>query len=160
MLINDHKYKYNMKTPQELQSIFDKFPKEKIELKAERVELNEIQDLQAAALKISRLRDGAAGANKDALTIENNLKPLLKTIEKEKNFAKDILDASTNTSIIDSAKEDLKSSFNKLSNAANELGVSPNKLPVYKDYESALNELKEYEGFTKDAISITKRILK
>ena len=28
-----------MKTPQELQSIFDKFPKEKIELKAEKVEL-------------------------------------------------------------------------------------------------------------------------
>jgi len=38
--------------------------------------------------------------------------------------------------------------------------VSPNKLPVYKDYESALNEIKEYEGFIKDAISITKKILK
>ena len=147
-----------MNTPKELQRIYNKLPK--TELKSQKVELNEIQDLQSAALKISRLRDGAVGANKDALTIENNLKPLLKTIEKEKNFAKDILEAATNTSIINNAKEELKSSFNKLSKAANELGVSPNKLPVYKDYESALNEIKEYEGFIKDAISITKKILK
>tara|TARA_R100000935_G_scaffold9348_1_gene19172 strand:+ start:1179 stop:1622 length:444 start_codon:yes stop_codon:yes gene_type:complete len=147
-----------MNTPKELQRIYNKLPK--TELKSQKVELNEIQDLQSAALKISKLRDGAVGANKDALTIENNLKPLLKTIEKEKNFAKDILEAATNNSIINSAKEELKSSFNKLSNAANELGVSPNKLPVYKDYESALNEIKEYEGFIKDAISITKKILK
>tara|TARA_R100001369_G_scaffold13299_2_gene27580 strand:+ start:987 stop:1430 length:444 start_codon:yes stop_codon:yes gene_type:complete len=147
-----------MNTPKELQRIYNKLPK--TELKSQKVELNEIQDLQSAALKISKLRDGAVGANKDALTIENNLKPLLKTIEKEKNFAKDILEAATNNSIINSAKEELKSSFNKLSNAANDLGVSPNKLPVYKDYESALNEIKEYEGFIKDAISITKKILK
>ena len=147
-----------MNTPKELQRIYNKLPK--TELKSQKVELNEIQDLQSAALKISKLRDGAVGANKDALTIENNLKPLLKTIEKEKNFAKDILEAATNNSIINSAKEELKSSFNKLSKAANELGVSPNKLPVYKDYESALNEIKEYDGFIKDAVLITKRILK
>ena len=147
-----------MITPEKFGKILSKLPK--TELKNQKVELNEIQDLQSAALKISKLRDGAVGANKDALTIENNLKPLLKTIEKEKNFAKDILEAATNTSIINNAKEELKSSFNKLSKAANELGVSPNKLPVYKDYESALNEIKEYEGFIKDAISITKKILK
>ena len=146
-----------MKTSQNLNKIISKLPK--TELKVEKVELNEIKDLKTAALKISQLRDGAVGANKDALTIENNLKPLLEKIEKEKNFAKDILEASTNTSFIDNAKEDLKGSFNKLSIAANELGISPNKLPVYKDYESALNELKEYEEFRKDAISITKRIL-
>jgi|TARA_R110000824_G_scaffold82435_6_gene206658 hypothetical protein len=35
-----------MKTPQELQSIFNKFPKEKIELKAEKLELNLVEDLQ------------------------------------------------------------------------------------------------------------------
>lgn len=147
-----------MITPEKFGKILSKLPK--TELKNQKVELNEIQDLQSAALKISRLRDGAVGANKDALTIENNLKPLLKTIEKEKNFAKDILEAATNTSIINNAKEELKSSFNKLSKAANELGVSPNKLPVYKDYESALNEIKEYDGFIKDAVLITKRILK
>ena len=147
-----------MITPEKFGKILSKLPK--TELKNQKVELNEIQDLQSAALKISRLRDGAVGANKDALTIENNLKPLLKTIEKEKNFAKDILEAATNTSIINNAKEELKSSFNKLSKAANELGVSPNKLPVYKDNESALNEIKEYDGFIKDAVLITKRILK
>ena len=147
-----------MMSPEKFGKILTKLPKEKVEL--EKVELNEIQDLQSAALKISRLRDGAVGANKDALTIENNLKPLLKTIETEKNFAKEILEAATNTSFINSAKEELKSSFNKLSKAANELGVSPNKLPVYKDYESALNEIKEYDGFIKDAVLITKRILK
>lgn len=147
-----------MITPEKFGKILSKLPK--TELKNQKVELNEIQDLQSAALKISKLRDGAVGANKDALTIENNLKPLLKTIEKEKNFAKDILEAATNTSIINNAKEELKSSFNKLSKAANELGVSPNKLPVYKDYESALNEIKEYDGFIKDAVLITKRILK
>ena len=146
-----------MKTSQNLNKVLSKLPK--TELKGKKVELNEIKDLKTAALKISRLRDSAYGANKDALTIEDNLKPLLQTIEKEKGYAKDILEASTNTSFIDNAKEDLKGSFNKLSIAANELGISPNKLPVYKDYESALNELKEYEEFRKDAISITKRIL-
>ena len=35
-----------MKTPQELKSIFDKFPKEKIELKVEKVELTKITELE------------------------------------------------------------------------------------------------------------------
>ena len=40
-----------MKTPQELQSIFNKFPKEKIELKGERVELGESILKQLAYVK-------------------------------------------------------------------------------------------------------------
>ena len=153
-----------MNTTNNLEKIFSKLP---VQLNSEKVELNElllaandVKDLRTAALKISRLRDSAYGGNKDALTIEDNLKPLLQTIEKEKGYAKDILESATNTSFIEAAKDNLKSSFNKLSNSANELGISPTKLPVYKDYQSALSELKEYEEFTKDAISITKRILK
>ena len=74
-----------MNTTNNLDKIFGKLP---VQLNSEKVELNElllaandVKDLRTAALKISRLRDSAYGGNKDALTIEDNLKPLLQSIE-------------------------------------------------------------------------------
>ena len=48
-----------MKTPQELKSIFDKFPKEKIELKREKVELSIIDDIEKSIAKGLSLKDNA-----------------------------------------------------------------------------------------------------
>jgi len=125
----------------------------------ERVELNEIKDLRAALKKISQLRASAYGMNKDALTIQDNLKPLLNKIEQEKKYAKDLLDAAKDDSYLEKAESDLKSKFNELSKAASNLGVSPKDLPIYKEYSSAKQNLKEAKDFKKDAISILNKII-
>ena len=81
-----------MKTPQELQSIFNKFPKEKIELKAEKIELGIIQDI-IQVFKKGRGQFMAAASMEDKAMEEysNSLKTLLqaqKLSEKAKSDAK------------------------------------------------------------------------
>tara|TARA_B100001093_G_scaffold382597_1_gene368170 strand:- start:1324 stop:1737 length:414 start_codon:yes stop_codon:yes gene_type:complete len=125
----------------------------------ERVELNEIKDLRAALKKISQLKDSAYGMNKDALTIQDNLKPLLNKIEQEKKYAKDVLDAAKDDSYLEKAESDLKSKFNELSKAASNLGVSPMDLPIYKEYNAAKQNLKEAKDFKSDAISILNKLI-
>ena len=50
-------------------------------LASEKVELGLVDDLEKAITKLSNLRDGAYGLNKDVLGLQQKLKPLLK--EKE-----------------------------------------------------------------------------
>lgn len=93
-----------MNTPKELKSIFDKFPKEKIELKAERVELASIDILRADS---KRMQKGI-----------QDLKSL--RTQMEKVYLKAIDGANTN-------RGDFKQ-------AADKLGVNPKDIKEYNDF--------------------------
>mgnify|MGYP003646289810 CR=1 FL=1 len=146
--------------------IKDKMSKEQIaetkieELKqlfsTQKVELSSIDDLKKAITKIDNLRDSAYGINKDALVLKEEITPILKRLDVLQKTKKELLDAATNDSFRTKANANLKETFNKLSNEASELGVSPKSLPVYKDYASALKLIEETKSFIKDAISALK----
>ncbi len=118
----------------------------------ERIDLGIIDDLEGAIEKLDNLRDSAYGLNKDVLTLQQNIKPLLK--EKKEYTAA----AKTFNSFVDKAEGNIKSAFNALAKSVAELGISVNKLPVYKKYEKSRSQLKEIDGFVKDAKSILSKI--
>ena len=93
-----------MKTPQELQSIFDKFPKEKIELKAERVELALVDDLEKASKNLFSDVEKAGssyvkydeyliGANKPFGEMIKNYDKLIKSLPVAEEMSKRFLKA-------------------------------------------------------------------
>tara|TARA_R110000822_G_scaffold185192_1_gene324385 strand:+ start:256 stop:1320 length:1065 start_codon:yes stop_codon:yes gene_type:complete len=120
-------------------------------LSVQKVELGGVDDLESAIEKLSNLRDSAYGLNKDVLTLQQNIKPLLK--EKEEYIA-----GLKDSSFVDKAETNIKKAFNALAQQASELGISVNKLPVYKKYEASKNLLKEIDGFYKDAKSILSKL--
>ena len=121
-------------------------------LSVQKVELGLVDDLEKAIEKLSNLRDSYYRLNKDALILQKKIKPLL----QEKKELTEV--AKGNPSFVKKAEANIKKSFNELSKSAAELGISVNKLPVYKKYESAKTLLKEIEGFNKDAKSILAKL--
>ena len=140
MLINDHKYKYNMKTPQELQRIFDRLPKEKVEL--EKVELGIIDDLATQTSKLEK----ASVADKDfnQLVKENNseVKEIVKQIEKAESSRNKLMDkgekmVNQNNDLFNKVDDIL----NKAKNAAKDLGVKPESITNFKKAEGLMDNL-------------------
>jgi len=143
-----------MNTPTPLGKTYEQYEKEVKEYnlsKVEKVELSVVSDLEDAIEKLSNLRDSAYGLNKDVLTLQQNIKPLLK---EKKEYTEGLKD----NSFVAKAEENIKKAFNSLSQQAAELGVAPSKLPVYKKYEASKNLLKEIDGFYKDAKSILSKL--
>tara|TARA_R110001592_G_scaffold61076_1_gene185964 strand:+ start:71 stop:475 length:405 start_codon:yes stop_codon:yes gene_type:complete len=93
-----------MKTPQELQSIFDKFPKEKIELKGAKLELGIIDDLEKASKNLFSDVEKAGssyvkydeyliGANKPFGEMIKNYDKLIKSLPVAEEMSKRFLKA-------------------------------------------------------------------
>jgi hypothetical protein len=133
-----------------LEIILEKLPKQ--ELSAHKVELGLVDDLEKAIEKLSNLRDSSYGLNKDVLTLQQKLKPLL----QDKKEYTEVLKG--NKPFVKKAEADIIKTFNELSKSAAELGISVNKLPVYKKYETSKNLLKEIDGFNKDVNSILEKL--
>ena len=121
-------------------------------LSVQKIELGLVDDLEKAIEKLSNLRDSSYGLNKDVLTLQQKLKPLL----QDKKEYTEVLKG--NKPFVKKAEENIKKTFNELSKSAAELGISVNKLPVYKKYESSKNLLKEIDGFNKDVKSILEKL--
>ena len=130
--------------------IVKKFPK--TELASKKIELGLVDDLEKSIEKLSNLRDSSYGLNKDVLTLQQKLKPLL----QDKKEYTEVLKG--NEPFVKKAEANIKKTFNELSKSAAELGISVNKLPVYKKYETSKNLLKEIDGFNKDANSILEKL--
>jgi len=133
-----------------IQKVYSKLPKQ--ELSAQKVELGLVDDLEKAIEKLSNLRDSSYGLNKDVLTLQQKLKPLL----QDKKEYTEVLKG--NKPFVKKAEADIIKTFNELSKSAAELGISVNKLPVYKKYETSKNLLKEIDGFNKDVNSILEKL--
>ena len=93
-----------MKTPQELQSIFNKFPKEKIELKGAKLELGIIDDLEKASKNLFSDVEKAGssyvkydeyliGANKPFGEMIKNYDELIKSLPVAEEMSKRFLKA-------------------------------------------------------------------
>jgi len=93
-----------MKTPQELQSIFNKFPKEKIELKGAKLELGIIDDLEKASKNLFSDVEKAGssyvkydeyliGANKPFGEMIKNYDKLIKSLPVAEEMSKRFLKA-------------------------------------------------------------------
>mgnify|MGYP003680163407 CR=1 FL=1 len=141
--------------------VFNKlFKEEETELSAQKIELALVDDLKSIIKDVGRIRTSAYAANKEAITLKNNIEPLLKELKRNKQFAKDALVFSkSNNKEVDSAEAKLKSSFKEFEGKANDLGINVNSLPVYKAYKEALNELKQAKEFSKDGESISAKLL-
>jgi len=126
-------------------------------LSVQKVELGGVGDLEGAIEKLENQRSGAYGINKDALTLKENTSGFsitrLVADWKELNAA-----ANDKYKFVDEAEGNVKSAFNALAQQAAELGISVNKLPVYKKYEASKSLLKEIDGFIKDAKSILSKL--
>ena len=117
----------------------------------QKVDLGVVDDLENAIEKLDNLRDSAYGLNKDVLTLQQNIKPLLKEKREYEQALKD-------NSFVDKAEANIKKTFNVLAKEAAALGIAVNKLPVYKEYEKSKNLLKEIDKFKKDAKAILSKI--
>ena len=117
----------------------------------QKVDLGVVDDLENAIEKLDNLRDSAYGLNKDVLTLQQNIKPLLKEKREYEQAFKD-------NSFVDKAEANIKKTFNVLAKEAAALGIAVNKLPVYKEYEKSKNLLKEIDKFKKDAKAILSKI--
>lgn len=135
----------------ELKSVLKRL-NEEVKLSSEKVELGAVQDLESAAKRVSNIRQGGYEFNKEAVLWVNEMKPLLKIKQEMDDFI------SGNESFVKKAEDELKKAFNELSNQANELGIAPNKLPVYKAYQTALNELDEYRKFFNAGVNAVKSV--
>ena len=121
-------------------------------LASQRVELGLVDDLEKAITKLSNLRDGAYGLNKDVLGLQQKLKPLLK--EKEEHIA----GLKGSLSFVKKAEQNIQAKFNELSKSATDLGISVNKLPVYKKYKESETLRKEIDTFFKDSKTILEKL--
>tara|TARA_R110000787_G_scaffold30258_3_gene81340 strand:- start:2491 stop:2916 length:426 start_codon:yes stop_codon:yes gene_type:complete len=141
-----------MNTPQELKSIFDKFPKEKVEL--EKVELGLMDDL-------SKFLTALTKANKQVDSNTSKLSKNLRDIET----IKDELRINYNT-----AEENKKAlavgmaSANKLGEkiaiAAKDLGVKPSSIKGVNELISLVEEAEGNEEMTDTFINMAKKYIK
>jgi len=124
---------------------------------SKRIDLGIIDDLEGAIEKLDNLRDGAYSINKGALVLKSNVNGM--SIKRLVADYKEGVDAANNhDKYVDKAEGNIKSAFNALAKSVAELGISIDKLPVYKKYEKSRSQLKEIDGFVKDAKSILSKI--
>tara|TARA_R110000744_G_scaffold249081_1_gene365339 strand:- start:60 stop:509 length:450 start_codon:yes stop_codon:yes gene_type:complete len=146
-----------MKTPQELQRIFDRLPKEKVELGVHKIELGIIDEIQES------LKSGKAGSQK-ANRIKENITSLY---TKLSNVVDDIDNMKTQLSNVGDAENGLGLAiqiYNKVipqsEQQAKALGVSPKEIKGYSElkklfgtWEKSLKALKGSEKAGRNILS-------
>jgi|TARA_R110000796_G_scaffold1040_4_gene3936 predicted nucleic acid-binding Zn-ribbon protein len=124
-----------MKTPQELKKIFDRLPKEKVEL--EKVELGLIDD-------VSKFTNALSKANKQ---IESNKTKLSKNLLSIENLIVDLKvnynTAEQNKKAINFGIKNAEELGKKIAVAAKELGVKPSEV---KGVEELISLVENVEG--------------
>ena len=134
-----------MKTPKEINKIYDRLPKEKVELNAKRVELG-IAD---------RVNDWLKSFDGEYKKLDNLMDAYYKKIfSLQKEFAP-ISKLYTN---FDNTIKTLKKNNDAYAKAAKELGVKQNELPLYKNAEAALKRADNMVAEFFEANAISKKI--
>ena len=134
-----------MKTPQELNKIYNRLPKEKVELATEKIELGLVDDIETAITNLKK----QMGVLDD---IEKNQFDALVIIRKAITNAQKIDDKNKNTvkkSI--SLADDSVKLITKAKNAAKELGVKDSDIKGLKELFSVIDDIdqksEEIQGF-------------
>lgn len=129
-----------MKTPNELNKIYDRLPKDKTELA--KVELGIVDDLGKAMSKLEKSVVSDKEFEKSITEFNKKQNALVKEIQKMES-AKDKLEEkgqkmlNQNNDIFDR----VDGLLDKAKNAAKELGVKPESITNYKKAESLINKL-------------------
>ena len=119
-----------MKTPQELNKIYDRLPKEKVELSSViEVELSSISELKQIQGKMNNLN----GASNKSLSLANkNIERAEAAKENVRNSIRDIEEDSSDASKFIKEGKAALSSFKKM---AKELGLDATSSKEYKELE-------------------------
>ena len=131
-----------MNTPQELQRIFDRLPKEKVEL--EKVELGILDNLQKYTKGLNKYQSEGDGLVQRSERIKAELKETQDAIYKWSDVGESIAN-------------DLASDLTKFKKAAKDLGVAPNSV---KEFVNASDAFKTYAKLDQKYQQIAKNLIK
>ena len=134
-----------MKTPQELNKIYNRLPKDKVELATEKIELGLVDDIETAITNLKKemgVLDDIEQSQFDALVIiRKAITNAQKIDDKNKNTVKKSISLAD-----DSAKL-----ITKAKNAAKELGVKDSDIKGLKELFSVIDDIdqksEEIQGF-------------
>ena len=136
-----------MKTPQDLDKIYNKLPKEKTELS--KVELAIADDVKKLASQSKAELNELRTFEKRGLAFQKNLTKLFQEGEK---LEKVMIKAANNS---DKTVDRVIKVMDKADDAAKALGVSPNAIEGYSELLKTSNIL---EGTAQDIVSLAKKM--
>tara|TARA_R100001460_G_scaffold21748_1_gene44301 strand:+ start:80 stop:514 length:435 start_codon:yes stop_codon:yes gene_type:complete len=141
-------------TPEQVLSALNKMIKEsKTELKAEKVELGLVDDMDTAA---DRLNDSFGEANKSVKKASN----LDDELDKLKTKANEIIrELNGDSSDINKRSDIGKKLLSNFENAAKELGIKPQQSQEYKFLSKLVDQAYERDLTVKDWIRVTKKLV-
>ena len=138
-----------MNTPQELQRIFDRLPKEKVELTIHKVALGLVDDIQNL---VDDIEGDVKEAGKLRKVLEKESAAAYSIVEKVKKMIPEVKDYISN---LKSWAPDIKALKTKIKSAAADLGVKPDDIKNYDlldiVQDMALEEAAEVTISVKDA---------
>ena len=137
-----------MKTPQELNKIYNRLPKEKIELSSvSKVELSSISELKQIQGKMNNLN----GDSSKSISLANkNIERAEAAKEYVRDSIRDIEDDSSDASKLIKEGKAALASFNKM---AKELGLDANSSKEYKELETTVtNDMVDIVEGSKEAL--------
>ena len=140
-----------MKTPNELNKIYDRLPKEKIELS--KVELGLVDDLKELVTDAKRI----ISLQEDGFKWGEKAEEEFKAVKKIVSDAEGI----TRGAIKQAAKLKTKSQpiFNKIEVSSKELGVNPNEIQGYKTGIKLINQMFENQNSLNGYNEMLKKLL-
>tara|TARA_R110000823_G_C15676903_1_gene473772 strand:+ start:19 stop:420 length:402 start_codon:yes stop_codon:yes gene_type:complete len=133
-----------MKTPKEINKIYDRLPKQKVELNATKVELGVLDDLKKYSKGLSKYESEGEGLVARGKRLKEELSETQSAIYKWSDLGK---------SIADDAASDLV----KFEKAAKELGIKPGSV---KEFTEAQKAFKTYATLDQKYQKIAKDLLK
>jgi len=133
-----------MKTPKELNKIYDKFPKDKTELSTNKVELAILDDLKKYAKGLDKYESEGEGLVERGARLKEGIKETQSAIYKWSDLGESIAN-------------DLASDLTKFEKAAEELGVKPSSV---KEFVNASKAFKTYAKLDQRYQKIAKDLLK
>ena len=141
-------------TQEQILSALNKMIKEsKTELKAEKVELGLVDDMDTAA---DRLNDSFGEANKSVKKASN----LDDELDKLKTKANEIIrELNGDSSDINKRSDIGKKLLSNFENAAKELGIKPQQSQEYKFLSKLVDQAYERDLTVKDWIRVTKKLV-
>ena len=129
-----------MKTPQELQSIFDKFPLDKVEL--EKVQLGVADDLAKLQSKLEKAVANEKEYFQEVKEVNKATKEVVKLIRKQETARNKAMDKGDK---LQKQNEEIWSNADdvvmKAAMAAKELGIKPDAIPNYKKADGLLQKV-------------------
>jgi len=138
-----------MKTPNELNKIYDRLPKEKIELskvELKRIELGIVDDIQKMADKINAEISGLKEKQKQVQAFRKELTGMYKTGEKIETVSKKSISAA------DKLYDQGAKLIDKAEQAAKDLGVDFRSIKGFPAFDKAVGDLESEYSFLEEDV--------